>query len=501
MRRHEWPISAGFALLAGFSATSSALAAPPKIQTHTCANGLEVLVVENHAVPLVTIEIAAKNGSMTEPPEFNGLSHLYEHMFFKANSVIPSQEAYLKRMRELGMTFNGTTNTERVNYFFTTTSDHLGDSMVFMRDAITSPLFDKKELERERVVVTGEMDRNEASPFYHLSHEVDQHVWYKYPTRKDPLGSRKTVLSATAEKMRTIQHLYYVPNNSALVVTGDVSAADIFAQADKLYGTWKKAEDPFKKHPLVTHPALKKSEVVVVEKPVKTFVGTIVWHGPSIVPAELDMTYAADVFGRSQGEPSSRFQKALVDSGACVSAQIGWYTQKNVGPITISFQAAPSKIDACVTAVFAEAKKMAEPGYATPEELKAGAHDLEIDQVKEREKPSALAHVITFWWASAGLDYYLHYGENVEKVTPADATRFVTTYMLGKPFVFGALLSPDMAKSGATAPHLAELAGIGAGGAAAATPKSATGPVPGKTPTTAPPKPPAPKDVKKGGAK
>src|SRR5215467_10116637 len=112
-----------------FGAAASRSTEPPKIESHTCANGLTVLVVENHSVPLVTIEIAAKNGSMTEPPEYNGLSHLYEHMFFKANKALPNQEAYMDRAQQLGMAWNGTTNTERVNYFFTTTTDHLKDSM------------------------------------------------------------------------------------------------------------------------------------------------------------------------------------------------------------------------------------------------------------------------------------------------------------------------------------------------------------------------------------
>src|SRR5215813_5029799 len=200
---------------------------PSHIDQHTCKNGLSVVVVEDHALPLVTIEIAARNGSMTEPPEYNGLSHLYEHMFFKGNAVIPSQEAYFARTRELGMEWNGTTNTERVNYFFTTTADHLRDSMVFMRDAVVSPLFDPKELERERVVVTGEIDRNEATPGYHFWHQVTRRVFWKYPSRKDPLGDRKTVLAATREQMQTIKQRYYVPNNSLLVVTGDVRAADI----------------------------------------------------------------------------------------------------------------------------------------------------------------------------------------------------------------------------------------------------------------------------------
>ena len=82
-------------------------------------NGLEVLVIEDKTVPLITIEICVKNGSYTEDPEYNGLSHLYEHMFFKANKDLPSQEAFLERKNELGLDFNGTTSNERVNYFFT----------------------------------------------------------------------------------------------------------------------------------------------------------------------------------------------------------------------------------------------------------------------------------------------------------------------------------------------------------------------------------------------
>jgi zinc protease len=86
-------------------------------------NGLEVLVIEDANVPLATIEICVKNGSYTEPPEYNGLSHLYEHMFFKANKKYPSQKAFLDRVNELGISFNGTTSNERVNYFVTLSKD------------------------------------------------------------------------------------------------------------------------------------------------------------------------------------------------------------------------------------------------------------------------------------------------------------------------------------------------------------------------------------------
>src|SRR5262245_17742519 len=93
------------------------------IRDTTLANGLQVIVVESHAIPLVTVELDVKNGAYTEGPSYAGLSHLYEHMFFKANKTIPSQERYLERLRELGSNFNGTTSEERVNYFITQSVD------------------------------------------------------------------------------------------------------------------------------------------------------------------------------------------------------------------------------------------------------------------------------------------------------------------------------------------------------------------------------------------
>jgi zinc protease len=447
-----------------------AMAGPPPIQERTLKNGLDVLVVEDHSVPLVTIEIATKNGSMTEPPEFNGLSHLYEHMFFKANAVIPNQEAYMERIRQLGIQFNGSTNTEVVNYYFTTTSDHLKDAMVFMRDAVVSPVFNPKELDQEKVVVTGEIDRNEANPYYHLFHTVEQKVWWKYPSRKDPLGNRQTVLKATPAQMKTIEERFYVPNNSALVVTGDVKADDIFAQAESLYANWKKsAQDPLKKYPLVKHPPIPKPEVVVVEQPVETVTGAFTWHGPSTGGSkDLDLTYAADVLSAAISEPSSTFQKDLVDSGACVMATFSWYTQRNVGPITFEFEAEPDKTDDCVKAVLAELPKMKAPDYLTAQEMKNAAHKLEVQQALERERPSQLASVLTLWWASSGLDYYLHYVEHLYKVTPAEDGRFMESYVVGKPYVFGALVSPEMIKEKhLDQAHFESLLGISKGGAPA----------------------------------
>ncbi|HET7152318.1 MAG TPA: insulinase family protein, partial [Candidatus Kapabacteria bacterium] len=153
------------------AAFADALASPYKEKT--LSNGLEVYVIENHGVPLTTIDITARNGSFTEPENYAGLSHLYEHMFYKANEKYPSQEQFMERIRELGISFNGYTTEEFVTYFFTLPSKNLEEGISFMSAAIETPKFDENELEREREVVLGEFDRDEAQPTFKLEYAMD----------------------------------------------------------------------------------------------------------------------------------------------------------------------------------------------------------------------------------------------------------------------------------------------------------------------------------------
>ncbi len=453
-----------FSIAVALTATPALGAPPPPYARHVCANGLEVIVVERHATPLMTVEIGVHNGAMTESPEYSGLSHLYEHMFFKGNKVLPDQLTYSARLRELGMMFNGTTDNDRVNYFFTTTSDHYADAMTFMRDAITSPLFDAKELERERVVVTGEMDRAESDPGFLLWRAMEKLVFWKYPSRKNPLGDRKTVLSTTPEKMRTIQLRYYVPNNSVLVVVGDVHADDVFKRADDLYAGWTKAPDPFVKFPLVHHPPIARSQVVVVTQPVQTFSATLEWRGPSSLDASAAQTYPANLLNLLVGDPGSKFQKVLVDSGACVRASLNWSTERDVGPISVDFEAAEGKVDVCVSAVVAELPKIKAPDYFTDDELKNAAHVIDVGFAKQREGTESYAHLITFMWANADEPYYATYSDRVHAVTRADIAKYLDTYVLGRPFVLGALESPALVKT-IDRGHLEKLVGVVNGGA------------------------------------
>src|SRR5262245_47574676 len=415
--------------------------AQPQWKKITLKNGMDVIVIENAAVPLVTVEIAVKNGAYTEPPEYNGLSHLYEHMFFKSNERSKA-DGYHDRAADLGMLSNAQTQYEVVNYYTTTIKTGLSEAMTLMRDAIRYPLFDKQELEQEIQVVLDELNQHRSNPYFYLGDATDKRLWYKYPSRKNPGGDPETVAKATPEMMRVIQKKFYIPNNSALVVAGDVTAQEVFKLADEIFSDWSRGEDPFVKDPIPRHPPLAKDEAVIANQPVNAATIQISYHGPS-TDLDAPATYAADVFSFILRQPDSRFSRALVDTGLTTGLSFGYLTQKNVGPIQLTAQTTPEKLKDALKAINAEFSKFDAPDYFTDRELEYAKTLIDVSETFDREKPSQYAHTVSFWWASSGLDYYATYVDNLRKVTREDIRQYVRKYIKNRPRVVSALLSEE----------------------------------------------------------
>lgn len=449
--------------------------------TRTLANGLEVIVLPDSSVPLVTVELDVRNGSFTETPELNGLSHLFEHMFFKPNlavrldqcekapatarfsTVYNSQCAlalslktaigdttYLKDSDQLGF-YNGSTREEVVNYFYHVTSPYLAAAIRQINDSVRFPSFDQTDFDNEKKVVIGELDRHEANPYEFLDLTMKDKLFYQYPTRKKPGGTRETVSAATTDQMRLIQSRYYVPNNSALVVTGDVKPDEVFRLAESIMGNWERRKvDPFKEFPLVEHPPLQKSEGIVLEKSVEDEASKtqgqnvfieIGWHGPSVGKDDA-ATYAADVFSYIITQPDSRFQRDLIDSGLASSLGFGYYTQRNIGPVTVFMVTTPAKAKAAVKAVYAEIARFTDKDYFTDEELDSAKTILESTDLFDREKLSEYSHTLGFWWSSTGIEYFRGYHKNLRAVSRDQINDYLRTYVEGKPHISIALISP-----------------------------------------------------------
>jgi zinc protease len=410
------------------------------IKRKVLSNGLEVIVVENHGVPLATVEVNVKNGSFTQSPEYAGLAHMYEHMFFRANSKFSEPEAFVGQAGDLGAVFNGTTAEERVNYYLTVPADSVNAGIRFLSAALLSPLFKQEELERERQVVIGEYDRNESSPFFQLNQEMDKLLYPGNFSRKNVIGDRQVILTTTPEKMRTIQRKYYVPNNSVLIVSGDVVPEKVFASAEKELGGWKRGPDPFVADPVPQIPALTKNQGVIVEADVGAVTVFLQWQGPS-VGKDPKSTYAADVFSDVLNDPGSNFQQRLVDSGLWQSMGVNYYTLNNVGPITISGQTSPENLRKALAALDAEIAKFNDPSYFDAGELEAVKAHRAVTSAFDRERASGFAHTLGFWWSVADLEYYMGYVDNMAKQTTADLRAYASRYIVGKPRVTGVLIN------------------------------------------------------------
>jgi zinc protease len=412
------------------------------IQRRVLPNGLEVIVVENHGVPLATVEVNVRNGSFTQTPEYAGLAHMYEHMFFRANQQYPESEMYLDRAAQLGAVFNGTTQEETVSYYLTVPADSVRGAIQWLAPALRAPLFLESELAVERQVVIGEYDRNESSPFFQLQRQMDMKLYPGNYSRKNVIGDRQVVATTTPEKMRFIQHKYYIPNNSVLIVAGDVNPDSVFAIAARQLGGWARGPDPFVADPIPDIPPLTASDAVVAEAPVNAVTVLLQWQGPS-VGKDPKSTYAADVFSDLLNDPRSRFQQRLVDSGLWQGVTVNYYTLNHTGPITISGQTSPEKLRPALAALDSEIKKLDDPAYFDPDELKAVQAQRTVTSAFGREQASAFAHTLGFWWSVASLEYYMGYVDNMARQTTADLRAYADKYIVGKPRITGVLISPE----------------------------------------------------------
>ncbi|HEY2581075.1 MAG TPA: pitrilysin family protein [Mucilaginibacter sp.] len=418
---------------------------PANMFLHTLPNGLDVLVVEDNSVPLATIMITCKNGAYTETPQFNGLSHLYEHMFFKANKDYSSQEEFLNRVGDLGMQFNGSTSFEYVNYYFTLPAYNLKQGLKFMNSAIRYPKFDEREMEKEKLVVDDEFQRQESNPGFALNDAMEHHLWGGLYSRKNPIGNHKIINTATPDLMDSIRNKYYFPNNSLLTVAGDVKHDDVFKDIEKIYGGWTSSGfDPFKKWPVPEFDPLTKTDYFIVESNLsKVPVMRFEWQGPD-TRNNISATYAADIFSYILSQNSSKLSKALVQTGLATSVSIGYTTLAHVGPISLNVVPNPDKIKECLAEVKKQIAQWDMDDYLTDDQIETAKVKFIVRKAREEEVTTDFVQVLSFWWSAASLDYFAGYTDNLQKVNKSDLQGYVKKYIKDKPYCAGLLISPDL---------------------------------------------------------
>ena len=404
-------------------------------------NGMQVIVVENHAVPIATVMVTVRGGAMTQGEDDQGIPHLFEHMLFKGYRGAHDQTFGQEASRLLAG-YNGETSDETVSYYLTLPSDRVTESVGLLADLIREPRFVDADLKTERFVVLGEFQRNLSVPRFNLSRELDKMLWGASFARKNTIGEQSAVLGVTTRRLEEIFRQYYVPNNAALVVTGDVAAAKVFEAARDQFGGWRRQADPFVKNPVPTMARLEVTRSAVVTADVKEVTVMMRWQGPS-VRANSDATYAADVLADLVNDNDSPFQKRLVDGGAFQSASLSYQTLSHVGPITFVGVTTWERLSGALTVLSGEFELMRDSAYFEATALEVAKKRRVVNTALEQEEGASLANSLGHWWSVAGLDYYLGYVDHLSSRSASDLRRFVNAYIAEKPYVLGVLVRPE----------------------------------------------------------
>ncbi|MDP3179897.1 MAG: pitrilysin family protein, partial [Spirochaetaceae bacterium] len=294
---NRWRGAALAALFALLLATALAAAPDTGLVAHkTLANGLEVFVVENHAVPLATVCIVFRGGAVSHEAETAGLFHLYEHMLFDGNEKYPTQAAFTAAMNKMGVpNWNGATGTEYIYYYITVPSDKADEGVEFWSWAAKKPVFEAAKLEREKEVVLAEIRGYHVDPDQIAENALESRMFADHPWRKNIDGPEANVEGATIDQLQAMREAFYIPKNAALMLAGDLSPEEGFAMAEKHFGDWAGGDVPVIGEP----PQGGLPEGVSLVFPDDDYYEGVAnaqyrWRGPDVMRQTKD-TYTADV--------------------------------------------------------------------------------------------------------------------------------------------------------------------------------------------------------------
>ncbi|MGH7737712.1 MAG: M16 family metallopeptidase [Candidatus Tyrphobacter sp.] len=207
----------------------------PGIYTTHLRNGLQVVVVEDRAVPVVECAMWYRFGSLDETPGKTGLAHALEHMMFRGSEHI-SAGGLDDITERLGAQMNGQTDYDFTEFYFVLPEDKLDVALQIEADRMTHALLRQSDWDIERGAVLSELDSDAGSPFFDLLARVRAAAFPGQPNGRVPSGKRSDVAGATARDIARYYHEWYAPNNATLVVAGDADHERVFEAARRFFG-------------------------------------------------------------------------------------------------------------------------------------------------------------------------------------------------------------------------------------------------------------------------
>ncbi len=293
------------------------------ITEYRLGNGLRVLLVPDPSVDTVTVNMTYLVGSRNEGYGESGMAHLLEHLLFRGTPRFPNIKGELLKR---GARFNGTTSSDRTNYYetFNASADNLDWALALEADRMIHSNVSKSDLDAEMTVVRNEFESGENSPsgVLHKRIAAAAYQWHNYG--RSTIGARSDIENVPIERLRAFYKTYYQPDNAVLLIAGKFDDSATQTMVQKHFGAIPRPERSLP----VTYtaePIQDGERSIVLRRVGDVQIVAAFYHlppGPHPDHAALDILVA--LLGHT---PSGRLHKALVEPGMASSA-FGWEAQQ-----------------------------------------------------------------------------------------------------------------------------------------------------------------------------
>ncbi|MEC8850901.1 MAG: pitrilysin family protein [Pseudomonadota bacterium] len=380
-----------FALVLVWVLTSAA--AQAKIfnpTTFRLANGLEVVVIPNHRVPVVTHMLWYKVGAADEPRGKSGIAHFLEHLMFKGTPRTP-EGVFSARVRRVGGSENAFTSLDYTAYHQTVDPAHLAMVMELEADRLRGIALTDAQVAAEREVILEERrGRYDTRPSGLFREQIAAATYLAYPYRIPVIGWAAEMKGLSRQDALDFFDTWYAPNNAILVVAGDVTAARVKTLVEKFYG-------PVPARPVpdrtvirgVEPPQLAPRRVAMTHERVRRARWSRIYLAPSHRYGRAEDVYALEVLAEILGGgPTSRLYRRLVVDNKIAIAAGAYYSGDNFGPGQFGFYGRPhpgSDLAALEAAFDAEITTVLRDGV-TPAEVAVAQKKMRAEAILARDK-------------------------------------------------------------------------------------------------------------------
>ena len=214
------------------------------VEQFTLDNGLRVVMNPDSSVPVIAVAVYYNTGSRNEKPGRTGFAHLFEHMMFQGSENLP-KGAHFQHVFNNGGTMNGTTSSERTNYFETLPANQLPLALWLESDRMRSLKVTQENLDNQREAVKEEKRlRVDNQPYVNAFLRMDELIFKNPANAHSTIGSMEDLDAATVEDVREFFRIYYAPNNAVLTIAGDFDPQEARQLVEKYFATISRQPDP-----------------------------------------------------------------------------------------------------------------------------------------------------------------------------------------------------------------------------------------------------------------